>query len=74
MQEGQGQGSGPPPVLGSSAGRVPKGQASDSIAMAKCSKPAIILSSWRLLSGLLRQKPDVVLLYLVNSKLNRNTE
>lgn len=74
MQEGQGQGSGRPPVLGSSVGRVPKGQTSDSIVMAECSKPVRILSSWRLLSGLLHQKPDVVLLYLVNMKLNRNTK
>lgn len=49
-------------------------QTSDSGDEGECSKPVVILSSWNFLSGLLHQKPDVILLYLVNTKLNRNEE
>lgn len=71
MLEGSGQASRLSPVLGSSMERVLKGQTSVSD-VAECSTPIIILSPWKLPSGLLQQKPDVVLLYLVNVKLNRN--
>lgn len=71
MLEGSGQGRGLSSVLGGSMERGPKGQTSVSD-VAECSTPVIILSSWKLQSGLLQQKPDVVLLYLVNVKLNRN--
>lgn len=62
------------PVLGSSVRRVPKGQTSDSDVVTECNKPAIIISSWKLLSSLLHQEPDVALLYLVNTELYRNAE
>lgn len=52
-RSGQPQGRGLVPVFGSSVGRVPKNQTSDSNVVAECSKPVIIFSSWKLFSVLL---------------------